>query len=69
MANVKYFVVLEDGALRYTLKEYTTIQNARKFIKKEADNIRWGMSFKDGLPLRIYKMDTNTNTPLAIYFN
>lgn len=53
----------------YTLKTFTSLQNARRFIKKEQECVRWGLPMKNGMAFRIYKIDISTNRPITIYLN
>lgn len=72
MKNKFYYAVVlmnPQGRECYTLKAYTTLQNARKFVEKEKDTVRMGFPFKEGQALRIYKMDKDTGTPSVIYLN
>lgn len=71
MSNYQYFVCLygKNGKEFYTLKVFESLQGARKYAKKKADSVRWGMLFSKGLAIRIYKHDKATGQPVTIYLN
>ena len=71
MSNYQYFVCLygKSGKEFYTLKVFESLQGARRFAKKKADTVRFGMLFHKGLAIRIYKQNKATGKPVTIYLN
>ena len=71
MSNYRYAVCVYNSRNKMfeEQKSFENLQQARKFAKEIADNVRYGFLSLKEKAIHIYKIDKTIERAVAVYFN